>query len=61
VDERTVVTASGGDTVKDTATTSFDLTSSTITVQVTATDLNGDDGTVDIAVDDIEIQSLVAN
>lgn len=61
VDERTAVTASGGDTVRDTATTSFNLTSSTITVQVTATDLNGDDGTVDIAVDDIEIQSLVAN
>jgi hypothetical protein len=59
VDEKTVATASGGDINEKTGTASFNLTSSEITVRITATDLNGDDGTVDIQIDDIKIQSLI--
>jgi hypothetical protein len=59
VDEKTVATASGGDINEEIGTASFNLTSSEITVRITATDLNGDDGTVDIQIDDIKIQSLI--
>jgi hypothetical protein len=59
VDQQTVVTASGGDITEATGTESFNLTATNLTIRITAADLNGDDGTVDIAVDDVKIQSVV--
>jgi hypothetical protein len=60
VDDEAPVTASGGDTTTATATRQFDLVAPNVTIRLQAVDLNGADGTVDVAIDGIEIRSAVA-
>jgi hypothetical protein len=57
VDDELLIDARGGDLNEATATRQFGLDSSNVTIKLKAVDLNGGDSSVDIAVDDIEVQT----